>query len=157
MFLKHTQRERDYVQREKKKSVFEKNQSTARVPFDIPERERDASIVRKSRERPARWPSKQTERETIFKKKRTVRVSLCPIRRRRRLSDGGGSVMTRAVVVVAILQRREKIHRRCRSRSFGGHFCREKNKSPGRMLTRLSCEKARETWRARECARGFFL
>ena len=41
MFLK--ERERDYVQREKKKkkSVFVKKHSTARVPFDIPERERE--------------------------------------------------------------------------------------------------------------------
>ena len=65
----------------------------------------------------------ERERETIYKKKRTVRVSR---RRRRRLSGGGGgsAMMMRAVVVVvvAILQRREKIHRRC-LRSFGGHFC----------------------------------
>ena len=60
MFLK--ERERDYVQREKKKkkSVFVKNQSTARVPFDIP-RERERRV-------PSRWSSKQRQRETIFKK-----------------------------------------------------------------------------------------
>jgi len=102
----------------------------------------------------------QTERERekpFKKKKRTVRVS----RRRRRLSGGGGGgsvMMMRAVVVVvvvvvAILQRREKIHRRC-LRSFGGHFLCLKNKSPRRMFTRLSCEKTRETRRARE---GFCL
>ena len=70
--------------------------------------------------------------------------------------------MMRAVVVVAILQRREKIHRRCCClRSFGGHFCvsiKRKNKSPRRKFTRLSCEKTRETRvRSRECARGFFV
>jgi len=100
------------------------------VPFDIPEREGETRPfnVRKSR---GGLPNRERERETILKKKRTVRVSRR--RRRRRLSGGGGGgsvMMMRAVVVVvvvvvvAILQRREKIHRRCCClRSFGGHFC----------------------------------
>jgi len=130
MFLKQIERERLRSAREKKKkkSVFVKNQSTARVPFDIPEREGETRPfnVRKSR---GGLPNRERERETILKKKRTVRVSRR--RRRRRLSGGGGGgsvMMMRAVVVVvvvvvvAILQRREKIHRRC-LRSFGGHFC----------------------------------
>jgi len=161
MFLKQIERERLRSAREKKKkkSVFVKNQSTARVPFDIPEREGETRPfnVRKSR---GGLPNRERERETILKKKRTVRVSRR--RRRRRLSGGGGGgsvMMMRAVVVVvvvvvvAILQRREKIHRRC-LRSFGGHFLCLKNKSPRRMFTRLSCEKTRETRRARE---GFCL
>jgi hypothetical protein len=72
MFLKHRERERDYVQREKKKSVFEKNQSTARVPFDIPERERRVHCAEIERE--TRALAFQTDRERNHFKKKTYRA-----------------------------------------------------------------------------------
>ena len=156
-----TDREREITfsarEEEEEECIRKESIDCARAFRHSRERRRDASI--QCAEIP-RWSSKQREREKPFlKKKRTVRVSR---RRRRRLSGGGGGgsvMMMRAVVVVvvvvvvAILQRREKIHRRC-LRSFGGHFLCLKNKSPRRMFTRLSCEKTRETRRARE---GFCL
>lgn len=66
MFLKQIERERLRSAREKKKekSVFVKKHSTARVPFDIPEREGETRPfnVRKSR---GGLPNRERERETI--------------------------------------------------------------------------------------------
>ena len=91
-FVRERERERDYVQRAKRKEI----DSRACLLSTLPRaREKDASDARKSERENQK---ERAETETI---KRTVRVSLCLARRRRRRLSGGGSAM-RAVVVVVV-------------------------------------------------------
>ena len=154
MFLKEREREITFSAREEGEECIRKESiDCARAFRHSRERERDASNVRKS----LRGGLPNRDREKPFLKKtyraRFASSSSSSERWRRWFRDDDA----RCRCCCYSSASRENSSALLLLAEFRWSLCvsqERKNKAPRRMLTRLSCEKTRETRRARE---GFFL